>query len=57
MIPSSIRNSGRLAGAVGTEHAVDAAVRDAQADPVDRAGFAEILDQVAGLDGVGASPR
>ena len=41
----------RLARAVGPEQAVDAARRDREADPVDRAGLAEILDQIDGFDG------
>ena len=45
-----MRKRGGLAGAVGAEQAVDRARRDREADPVDRAGVAEILDQVDRLD-------
>ena len=43
----------RLAGAVGTEHAVDRAGGHAEVDAVDRADVAERLDQAGGLDGEG----
>ena len=40
----------RLARAVGAEQAVDRAGRDGEADAVDRAGLAEILDEIARFD-------
>ena len=40
----------RLARAVGAEQAVDRAGGDGEADPVDRAGLAEILDEIDGFD-------
>jgi hypothetical protein len=39
-----------LACAVGTEQAVDAPGGHREADPVDRPGFAELLDELDGFD-------
>ena len=49
--PEQHAQRGRLAGAIGAEHAVDDAGRHREADAVDRAVVAEILDQVDGFDG------
>ena len=43
--------AGGLAGAVGAKDAVDGPRRDRQRNSVDRAGIAEIFDEIAGLDG------
>jgi len=48
--PDQHAQNGGLAGAVGSEKPVDRAGRDAEADPVDGARVAEILDELDRLD-------
>ena len=49
--PQQHAQDGGLARAIGSEQAVNAPGRDGEADTVDRAGVAEVLDQVDGFDG------